>query len=68
MSLGKVGSKGELFPPKSIRGQIGLKKGDQVLYRVVSGKLIVEKIKTSREILSTKGKIEASIEELNEEA
>ena len=37
-------------------------------YRVVMGKLIVEKIKTSREILSTKGKIEVSVEELNEEA
>ena len=67
MSIGKVGSKGELFPPKSIRGQIGLKKGDRVMYRVVLGKLIVEKIKTSKEILNTKGKIELSIEELNEE-
>ncbi len=67
MITGKVGSKGELFPPKSIRGQIGLKKGDRVIYRVVQGRLIVEKVKTSREILSVKGKIMISIEELNED-
>lgn len=67
MITGKVGSKGELFPPKSIRRQIGLKKGDQVIYRVVHGKLIVEKVKTSREILSTKGKIEVTIADLNED-
>ncbi|MFV2015278.1 MAG: AbrB/MazE/SpoVT family DNA-binding domain-containing protein [Candidatus Heimdallarchaeota archaeon] len=67
MITGKVGSKGELFPPKSIRSQIGLKKGDQVTYRVVQGKLVIEKLKTSREILSTKGKIEVTVAELNED-
>ena len=68
MISGKVGSKGELFPPKSIRGQIGLNKGDQVTYRVVQGRLIIEKVKSSKELLATKGKVEVSIEELDNEA
>ena len=30
---GHVGQKGELFPPKEVREEAGLKPGDQVLYK-----------------------------------
>ncbi|HUU78673.1 MAG TPA: hypothetical protein VMX55_10015 [candidate division Zixibacteria bacterium] len=67
MSIGKVGSKGELFPPKKIREKIGLKKGQRVLYRIVQGKLQVEKIASFEEILEKPAKITISAEELKEE-
>lgn len=61
---GKVGSKGELFPPKEIREQVGLKPGHSVVYRVVNGRLIVEKILTPEEILAKPSKVVVSLEEL----
>ncbi|MCY3413141.1 MAG: AbrB/MazE/SpoVT family DNA-binding domain-containing protein [Candidatus Heimdallarchaeota archaeon] len=64
MSSGKVGSKGELFPPKSIRDSLGLESGDKVNYRIVQGKLIVEKIRPTEELLGKKGKIEVDPQEL----
>jgi bifunctional DNA-binding transcriptional regulator/antitoxin component of YhaV-PrlF toxin-antitoxin module len=67
MSIGKVGSKGELFPPKKIREKIGLKEGQRVLYRIVQGKLQVEKITAFEEILEKQVKVKLSAEELKEE-
>ncbi|HUT80848.1 MAG TPA: hypothetical protein VMZ29_06570 [Candidatus Bathyarchaeia archaeon] len=67
MTIGKVGSKGELFPPKKIREKIGLKEGQRVLYRIVQEKLIVEKIATFEELLEKPTKITVTIEELKEE-
>ena len=66
MSIGKVGSKGELFPPKKIREKIGLKKGQRVLYRIVQGKLVVEKITSVEEILEKPAKVTITFEELKE--
>ena len=34
---GRVGSKGELFPPKEIRERLGLKPHTKVIYRVEEG-------------------------------
>jgi len=67
MSIGKVGSKGELFPPKKIREKIGLKEGERVLYRIVQGKLMVEKIASFEEILEKPAKITLTAEELKED-
>mgnify|MGYP003884868031 CR=1 FL=1 len=41
---GRVGSKGELFPPKEIREKLGLRPHTKVVYRVEGGKLVVEPI------------------------
>lgn len=67
MSIGKVGSKGELFPPKKIREKIGLKEGQRVLYRIVQGKLVVEKIETVEEILEKPAKVTITFEEFKED-
>ena len=67
MSLGKVGSKGELFPPKELRLRIGLKEGQNVLYRVVSGRLVVEKLLEIEEIIAKPSKVTAPLNELKKD-
>ena len=67
MSIGKVGSKGELFPPKNLRVKIGLKEGQTVLYRDFNGRLIVEKLLTIDEILAKPTKVTISWEELKKD-
>ncbi len=67
MITGIVGSKGELFPPKSIREQLGLKKGQKIIYRVLNGRLIVEKYIELEEILSKSSKIEISFDEIKKD-
>lgn len=64
MSQGKVGSKGELFPPKELRERIGLKEGEPVLYRVVQDRLIVEKLYSVEEILQKPAKVTLTPEEI----
>ncbi len=44
IAKGIVGKKGELFPPKEIRDKLGLKSGDEVVYRVENSKLIIEPV------------------------
>ena len=67
LSLGKVGSKGELFPPKELRLKIGLKEGQNILYRVVNGRLIVEKLLEIEEILAKSSKVAVSFNELKKD-
>ncbi len=62
---GKVGSKGELFPPKPIREKLGLKPHTRVLYRVEDGKLIVEPIPTLEDVLREEPIITISLEEFH---
>ncbi len=67
MSIGKVGSKGELFPPKELRLKAGLIEGQKVLYRVFNCRLIVEKIPTPEELLDKPSKVIVSLEELKKD-
>ncbi|MFW9914169.1 MAG: AbrB/MazE/SpoVT family DNA-binding domain-containing protein [Candidatus Thorarchaeota archaeon] len=67
MYKGKVGSKGELFPPKELREQINLKAGQTIIYRIVNGRLIVEKILTPKEILEKPSKVIISLEEIKKD-
>jgi len=53
-SKGKVGRKGELFPPKEIREEAGLRPGDQVTYEAYSGRIEVQRVPTLREAFSQK--------------
>ena len=43
-SSGRVGQKGELFPPKEVQEEAGLKPGDQMLYKADHGRIDVVKI------------------------
>ena len=67
LSLGKVGSKGELFPPKHLRYKIGLVEGQNVLYRVVNNRLIVEKLLEIGEVLAKPSKVTVSFTELKKD-
>lgn len=53
-TYGKVGKKGTLYPPKSLREKLELKEGDMVQYIVKGSDLIVVKIpdplKVAREL------------------
>lgn len=60
---GRVGSKGELFPPKEIREKLGLNANTRVIYRIEDGRLIVEPIPRIEEVLMENTFVEESIEE-----
>ncbi len=61
--VGRVSSKGELFPPKELREAIGLKPHMKVLYRVQDGKLIVEPIPSIEDVLKEAKPVKISVEE-----
>lgn len=63
MMKGRVGSKGELFPPKEIREKLGLNANTRVIYRIEDGRLIVEPIPRIEEVLMENTFVEESIEE-----
>lgn len=64
MSVGRVGSKGELFPPKGLRERLGLRPNRRVLYREVDGALVVEPVPSVEELLARAPKVEVTVEEL----
>ena len=67
MSVGRVGSKGELFPPKELRLQSGLIEGQRVSYRVVNGRLVVERLLSPEEIFKKPSKVKVSFEEIKQD-
>lgn len=64
--VGKVGSKGELFPPKKLREVLGLKSNIRVLYKIRHGKLVVEPIFVPEELLKKDPKFKITDEEFRE--
>lgn len=60
---GRVGSKGELFPPKEIREKLGLKPHTKVLLHVADGKLIVEPIPSLEDLMSREPLVTITLEE-----
>ncbi|MCX8171383.1 MAG: AbrB/MazE/SpoVT family DNA-binding domain-containing protein [Candidatus Bathyarchaeota archaeon] len=65
MFKSRVGSKGELFPPKEIREKLGLYAHKKVLYRVEDGRLIVEPVPSLEEMLREPPLVEVTIEEFH---
>jgi AbrB family looped-hinge helix DNA binding protein len=63
MSESRVGSKGELFPPKDIREKLGLKPHTKIIYKVVDGRLIVEPVPSLEEVFQEEPVIEITLEE-----
>jgi len=70
----KIGSKGEIFPPKAIREKLGLKPDQPILLSLHNDNLIIRKLYSIEEILKTPPKIKISYhawkqfkEQLNEE-
>jgi len=60
---GRVGSKGELFPPKEIRERLGLRPHTKVIYRVEGGRLIVEPIPSLEDVVKEKPHVKVTLEE-----
>ncbi len=60
---GRVGSKGELFPPKSMRDALGIAPGSLVSYSVDRGRLIVHPLPSLDDLLEREPKLIISPEE-----
>lgn len=61
----RVGSKGELFPPKEVRLKLGLTPRTKVVYRIEEGLLIVEPIPSLEDVWKEPPALEVSVEELH---
>ena len=65
MQKSRVGSKGELFLPKEIRRRLGLRAHTKVIYRIESGRLIVEPVPSLEEVLKESLPVEITLEEFH---
>jgi len=63
MKESRVGSKGELFPPKEMREKLGLKACSKVIFKIEAGMLIVEPVPTIKEVLEKSTPVEITLEE-----
>jgi len=63
---GRVGSKGELFPPKKIREKLGLKPNTKIIYKIEEGRLVIELIPSLEDVLEEPPAIEITLEEFHE--
>ncbi|MDG6982931.1 MAG: AbrB/MazE/SpoVT family DNA-binding domain-containing protein [Nitrososphaerota archaeon] len=62
-----VGSKEELYPPKSIRRALGLRPGMKVRFRVEGHRLIVEPMPTVEDLLKMGTTVSVTLDELRED-
>ena len=65
MSESRVGSKGELFPPKEIREKLGLKPHTKVIYRIEEGRLLVEPVPNIEEVLKEPQTVKITLEDFH---
>jgi AbrB family looped-hinge helix DNA binding protein len=65
MQKSRVGSKGELFPPKSIREKLGLQAHTQIIYKIEDDRLVVEPIPSLQEVFKEPSAVEITLEEFH---
>ncbi len=65
MQKSRVGSKGELFPPKEIREKLGLHAHVGVIYKIERGRLVVEPVPSLEDILKESPSVEITLEEFH---
>lgn len=65
MQKSKVGSKGEIFPPKEVREKLGLSPGTEIDIKVDDGKLIVQAVPRVKDLLKEPSQVEITIEEFH---
>jgi bifunctional DNA-binding transcriptional regulator/antitoxin component of YhaV-PrlF toxin-antitoxin module len=65
MQESRVGSKGELFPPKNIREKLGPHAHTKVIYRIEAEKLVVEPVPSLEEVLKESSNVEVTLQELH---
>ena len=56
----KIGSKGEIFPPKKIRERLGFEPNQPILLYIHQDQLIVRKLHSIEELLNTPPKTKIS--------
>ena len=56
----KIGSKGEIFPPKEIRKKLGLEPNQPIILYVHNDQLIIRKIHSLEEVLKSPPKVKIS--------
>jgi len=66
MAESRVGSKGELFPPKELRERLGLHAHVKVIYKIEEGRLVVEPVPSLEKIMREPASVEVTLEELHE--
>jgi AbrB family looped-hinge helix DNA binding protein len=64
LAQSRVGSKGEIFPPKEIREKLGLRPHTRVIYTVKDGRLIVEPVPRLADMLNEPQEVETDAREL----
>ena len=47
----KIGSKGEIFPPKELREHFGLTKDQNIIMKVYSDRIVIKKLESLEDIL-----------------
>jgi len=65
MQESRVGSKGELFPPKEIREKLGLRAHARVIYKIEDGRLLVEIVPSLEEVFKEPPIVEITLEEFH---
>jgi AbrB family looped-hinge helix DNA binding protein len=65
MQKNRVGSKGELFPPKEIRDKLGLKAHSRIIYKIEDDRLVVEPVPNLEEIIKETPSVEITLEEFH---
>ena len=65
MQKSKVGSKGEIFPPKEIRERLGLRPGTDIDISVVDDKLVVQTTPRVRDLLKERPEVEITLQEFH---
>ena len=63
MQKSKIGSKGEIFPPKEIREKLGLRPGMEIDLKVEDSKLIVRPIPKVNDLLNEPTQVEVTLQE-----
>ena len=56
----KIGSKGEIFPPKAIREKLGLLSNQPIIISIQNDMLIIRKLHSFEEILKKPAKVKIS--------
>ncbi len=65
MQKSKIGSKGEIFPPKEIREKLGLRPGVEIDLKVEDSKLIVRPIPRVNDLLKEPAQVEVTLQEFH---
>jgi bifunctional DNA-binding transcriptional regulator/antitoxin component of YhaV-PrlF toxin-antitoxin module len=64
MQKSRVGSKGEIFPPKKIRDKLGLRPKTEITYKIEGTKLIVEPVPTLEDVLTQPTIVEETLDDI----